>query len=151
MNISLHFSPHFSIRYSSPTGLSTRPPTLDLTEALTHSVKIHPFLPRVIRLLLEQVLYAPGPVIVLFFHLHPYFSNSPALPLYCTTLPSPFVIKTLLKTQLTVFHLHQHTESTCEENRERERKESKERPADTFLRKDRNTPKELLRVSRCPE
>ena len=57
----------------------------------------------------------------------PLFIKVPCPPLYCTTLPFPFVIKTLLKTQPTVLHLHQHTESTCKENREREKKKVKEK------------------------
>ena len=146
MYISPHFSPHFSIWYSSPRDCR---PALDLTEALIHSVKSIPFTQVSSASYFEQI-YAPGPLLFchpfIFIHI---FTKSPAIP--CIVLPSPFpfVIKTLLATQLTVFHLHQHTESTCKENIEREK--SKERPADTFLRKDRNTPKELLRVSRCPE
>ena len=184
MNISPHFSPHFSIWYSSPTGLLTRPPTLDLTKALTHSVKFIHFTQYHPPLIGASVVRSWTSVIVLFFHLHQYFTKSPAL--YCTTLTFPFVIKTLLKTQPTLFHLHQHTESTCEEERERERQKKKvkkgplirsskkigtppkellsisvpginkdinkkkvKRPVDTFLRKDRNTTKDLLRVSQC--
>ena len=113
------FCEHFSIWYSSPTGLSLRPPTLDLTEALTHSVKFIHFTKYHPPLIGASVVRSWTSFI--FSILHPYFTKSTALPCIVLPSPPPFVIKT----QPTVFHLHQHTESTCKENREREIKKVK--------------------------